>query len=516
MSRPEETIAALLGAAASEHATRPALVGPGGVTSFAQLAPRVEALAAWLREEGLAPGQRLVVHLLRGSEEPLLVLAALRLGAVLVDVHPQWPLERLQAVLRDVEPALVVTHPRRARELLAASPPPPRLVVAGPGDPRWRALPPDPPPPASPLPWPGPDDLAALLSTSGSTGAPRGVMHSQRNLARFAACVAGYLELAPTDRVLGLLPLSFGYGLNQLLTALAAGHAWVLPRGALPADLLASLRGEEATVLAGVASVWSSLLPLLEAGGAPLPALRLLTHAGGELPLPLARRLRAALPQARLVHMYGATETLRSTWLPADEWDRTPGALGRAVPGATVEVVADGGARRCAPDEVGELVHAGAGLFQGYWRDPALTAERRRPCPALGDQVAFWSGDLGRRDAQGTLWFVSRAAWMLKSGGFRFSAREVEVALLATGLVGEAVVLGLPDPERGQAVVAVVTPPAGASAVDLDALRRAAEAGLSSWMIPARWHAWQGPLPHSPNGKLDRAALRARLEEEVA
>ena len=513
MSPGVGTVAGLLAHAAREHAARPALVLPGGETwDWARLGAQVDALAAWLLDAGALPGERVLVHLPRGVEEALLVLACLRVGAVLVDVHPQSPLERLAAVLADVAPALVVTHARRARELAASGPV--RLVVVGPGAPpgalRW---PQELPAPARPLPEPGPDDLALLLTTSGSTGAPKGVMHSQRNLHRFARGVADYLGLGPEDRVLGLLPLSFGYGLNQLLTAPAAGHAWVLPRGALAADLLRSLREERPSVLAGVASVWSSLLPLLEGQAGPPPPLRLLTHAGGELPLPLAARLRAALPEAALVHMYGTTETLRSTWLPPDEWARHSGALGRAVPGATVEVVAEDGARACAPDEVGELVHAGAHLFQGYWNDPALTAARRRPCPALGGATAFFTGDLARRDAEGRLWFVSRAAWMLKSAGFRFAAGEVEAGLRATGMIREAVVLGVPDPQRGQVVLAVVTPPVGAAAVDLEALEAAAAVRLPSYMLPARWHVWSGELPHTPNGKLDRLALRAAVGE---
>src|SRR5690606_11628701 len=188
---------------------------------------------------------------------------------------------------------------------------------------------------------------AAILYTSGSTGRPKGIVVSHDNLLARARIVTRYLEIQHDERIISILPFSFDYGLNQLLTAVGAGATLVLQRSHFPADIHRCLARHAITGMAGVPPLWIQLF----SGDSPLtqaayPHLRYLTNSGGALPTEIVRRCRRALPAARLYLMYGLSEAFRSTYLPPEEVDRRPGSMGRAIPETEIRVVDDGG-REC-------------------------------------------------------------------------------------------------------------------------------------------------------------------------
>jgi acyl-coenzyme A synthetase/AMP-(fatty) acid ligase len=242
--------------------------------------------------------------------------------------------------------------------------------------------------------------------------------------------------------------------------------------------------------------------------------LRRLTNSGGALTPDLVRGLRGQFPQARLFAMYGLTEAFRSTFLDPALIDAHPTSIGTAIPFAEVMVVNDAG-EAAAPGEEGELVHAGPLVAQGYWQDAARTAERFRPAPAFSTLggMAVWSGDRVRRDGAGLLHFVGRRDAMIKTSGHRVSPQEVEEAALATGLVAEAVALGLPDAALGQAIHLVCRAMPG-TAGDEAALRAAMAQDLPAFMLPRAVH-WRAAMPLSPNGKHDRAGLYRALTQKA-
>jgi acyl-CoA ligase (AMP-forming) (exosortase A-associated) len=349
-----------------------------------------------------------------------------------------------------------------------------------------------------------PDALAALLYTSGSTGRPKGVMLSHANLWLGAISVASYLHLNAEDRTLAVLPLSFDYGQNQLLSAWAAGGA-VIPLDYLAArDVIRAVERHEISTLAGVPPLWVQLIE------APWPAaaalsLRRLTNSGGKLPPSVARRMRELFPAADIYSMYGLTEAFRSTYLEPALLDAHPDSMGSAIPFAEILVVdADGK----AADE-GELVHAGPLVAKGYWQDPVRTAERFKPAPAGSDYggTAVWSGDRVRRDAAGLLYFVGREDGMIKTSGNRVSPTEVEEAAIASGLVHEAVALGFQDARLGEGIALVVRPDRRGQEEELRAFLKRQ---LPNFMQPGPI-LWCDELPRSPNGKLDRVALKTEL-----
>jgi acyl-coenzyme A synthetase/AMP-(fatty) acid ligase len=222
--------------------------------------------------------------------------------------------------------------------------------------------------------------------------------------------------------------------------------------------------------------------------------------------------MRGLFPNADVYPMYGLTEAFRSTYLDPSLVDTHPTSMGKAIPFAEIMVVRPNG-QEAGVDEPGELVHAGPLVAHGYWQDAERTALRYKPAPSwsLHGGTAVWSGDTVRRDAEGLLYFVGRDDEMIKSSGNRISPAELEEAATASGIAAEAVALGVPDPRLGQAIILIVRGDQARS----DALEQYLKQELPSFMQPNRVEWWP-EMPRNPNGKLDRAAIRGRLMQELA
>jgi acyl-CoA synthetase (AMP-forming)/AMP-acid ligase II len=357
---------------------------------------------------------------------------------------------------------------------------------------------------------PGGETPAAILYTSGSTGRPKGILLSHANLLAGARIVSSYLEIAPDERILSVLPFSFDYGLNQLLCAVQNGATLVLARSNLPADICRTMQAKRITALAGVPPLFIQLMdrhsPLAKTA---LPDLRYLTNSGGVFPVELVRRYRAQLPHVRLYLMYGLSEAFRSTYLPPSEVDRIPSSMGRAIPETEILVIDEHG-EECDVDVVGELVHRGPTVALGYWNDAAATARVFRPDPTdpSSPERVVYSGDLVKKDADGFLYFCGRRDQLIKSFGYRISPDEVEELLLASGLVREVAVRGEADPVAGARVEAHVVP-ADAATFDPEALLAHCRRTMPRYMVPRALHV-RDSLPRTASGKLDRTALGRR------
>jgi acyl-CoA ligase (AMP-forming) (exosortase A-associated) len=476
----------------------PALITREGALDYAGLEQAAGALAAALKARGLGPGARVASWLPKTRMTSLLPLACARAGLVHVPINPLLKRAQVAHILADSGSALLITGEARLRTMAEGDVPQGcGTVLEEEGTAMLAAA--DGLPPSSAAP----DDLAALLYTSGSTGRPKGVMLSHANLWLGAIAVAHYLGLMPEDRTLGVLPLSFDYGQNQLLSAWAAG-ACAIPVEYLAArDVIRAVERHDVTTLAGVPPLW---VQLIEANWPPSALLRLrrLTNSGGHLPPSIVRRLREMFPAAEVHLMYGLTEAFRSTSLDPAMLDEHPDSIGTEIPFAEVMVVGPDG----SPAEWGELVHAGPLVARGYWNDPERTAERFRPAPPYSRYrgTAVWSGDRVRRDGEGLLYFAGREDAMIKTSGNRVSPTEVEEAAIASGLVAEAVALGYPDHRLGEAIALVVRGDKAAEAELRNHLRRE----LPNFMQPSAI-LWRSELPRNPNGKLDRERLKSEL-----
>lgn len=502
-----------------------ALKESGREYCYREVAQQVEQAASGLLALGLEPGERVGVYLPKQLQTVVAMFGAAHAGGVFVPINPVLKAPQVGYIMRDCDVRVLVTSAARFEELrgeLSQCPALRAVILLEQTSASMAAI--------AVRSWSEfmaaaparshrviDTDMASILYTSGSTGRPKGVVLSHRNMVNGAHSVASYLGNTPQDRLLAVLPFSFDYGFSQLSTAFSVGATVVLLDYLLPRDVLRALEKEHITGLAGVPPLWIQLADL------PWPALiaeklRYVTNSGGAMPKATLAKLRAHLPRTRFFLMYGLTEAFRSTFLPPEEVDRRPESIGKAIPNAEIMVLRPDGTP-CDVGESGELVHRGSLVALGYWNDPAKTAERFRPIPARQSglvipELAVWSGDTVRRDEEGYLYFVGRRDEMMKTSGYRVSPTEVEEAVYATGLVGDAVATGAPHARLGQAIVVFASPNA-AGERNTDGLLMALRQSLPNYMVPAAIQ-WRDSLPRNPNGKFDRPQLAAEIRDMFA
>jgi acyl-CoA ligase (AMP-forming) (exosortase A-associated) len=498
----------LLGEAGDEN--RVALVHDARRLAYSDLRALVRLQATAFHAAGLQRGDRVAILLPKSIEECAAIFAVSRAGGVCVPVNPLLRPTQVRHILEDCGAAILLTDSALRDTHAAALAGLNGLKVIETG-----AL-----PAASErdLPPSGAigEDLAAILYTSGSTGRPKGVMLSHRNLIAGTRIVRSYLGINAEDRILSILPLSFDYGLNQLLTAVEQRAALVLLTFRFGDEIVRAIRDHGCTGLAGVPTVWSILTraaPLLPK--TPLPTLRYITNSGGAVPSATTARLRELLPDTSIYLMYGLTEAFRSTYLPPDQVDQRPTSIGKAIPECEVFVVTPDG-RRANPGEPGILVHRGPTVSLGYWKRAEDTARVLRPNPLIepgcGADIVCYSGDLVTQDEDGFFYFVGRDDAMIKSSGYRISPSEVEEVLMATGGFRQIAVIGLPDPVIGQRVHAVAV--AREQPIDVRSALTAAAEKLAGFMLP-RDIELVSELPVTPNGKVDYKALVAERADHA-
>jgi acyl-CoA ligase (AMP-forming) (exosortase A-associated) len=482
---------------------RPALTFREETITYATLRQRVARAASGLLHLGARHGERVIVYTDKRIDTVVVMLAVAKVGGVLVPVNPHLKQRQLEHIISDCRPRVVVTVAERLTivraacgdrvehivtldDVTAGRPPGDGAAVTAAGA---RTVETDP---------------AAIFYTSGSTGSPKGVVVSHRNLVAGAESVAGYLAHHADDVILSVLPLSFDAGFSQITTTLAAGAHLVLTTYLRPGQVPLLCARHQVTGLTCVPPIWHELASV-DWPPEAVAGLRYFASTGGAMPKPTLDRLRRRLSRARPFLMYGLTEAFRSTYLDPAEIDQRSGSIGKAIPNADVRVLRPDGTE-CDPGEHGELVHRGATVSLGYWNSPEATARRFRPVQprnsGLHGDIAVWSGDTVYRDEEGFLYFVGRTDEMIKTSGYRVSPTEVESAAVATGLATEVVAFGIEDTKLGQRIVLVVQSPC-----DTERLARELRELLPPYQVPGTVVAMPG-LPRSPNGKYDRIALR--------
>ena len=494
-----------------------ALVAGEASVTFAGLDRDSDAVARALQSAGVGRGDRVAVMLENSIEYVTGLFGALKAGAVYVPVNPSTKADKLAYILTDADVRALIAPAALARQVVPAvgeAPHPVTVLWVGPAVPAGAgglsysdviSAPHRAPADAKPRD-PGliDQDLAAILYTSGTTGRPKGVMLSHGNMVNTTWSISTYLENTPDDVVLCVLPLTFGYGLSQVLTGARVGFTVVLERSfAFPMETLGRMVKHRITGLPGVPTFFSTLLGLEALKSADLSSLRYLTNAAAPLPTAHINRLREQFPGAAFYSMYGMTECCtRICYLDPKDLGSKTASVGRAIPNCEAYVVDELG-HRAAPGVVGELVVRGANVMRGYWNRPEETAKRLRTGP-LGETLLY-TGDLFTMDADGYLYFVSRKDDVFKCRGEKVSPKEVENALYELESIAEAAVVGVPDPADGMAVKAYIVPRAGAALSEAQ-VRQHCRGRLESHLVP-KFVEIRDELPKTETGKIKRAVL---------
>jgi len=525
IERLSELLHQLVEESARRFPSLPAISHKRQSLDYESFLDRVNRAARGLATLGLKRGERIGIYLEKRLETVVAIFSATAAGCAFVPINPVLKPRQVGYIMRDCNVRLLITSRQRTTDLeeeiqscqdlrwiVIAEGDAPKFAFSSVATLAWHEL-----ATAGETGHPArviDTDMAAILYTSGSTGNPKGVVLSHRNLVAGAKSVSQYLENTSADRILAILPLSFDAGLSQLTTAFAVGAKVVLQNYLLPRDAIRTCAEEQITGITGVPPLWMQLADLDWPEGAS-KSVRYFANTGGHMPRATLDRLRKVLPAAKPYLMYGLTEAFRSTYLDPAEVDRRPDSIGKAIPNAEISVVRPNG-ELCEPDEPGELVHRGALVAMGYWSDPERTAERYRPAPGQPSgiclpEIAVWSGDMVRRDAEGFLYFIGRRDEMIKTSGYRVSPTEVEEIIYSSGLVGAAAAIGVPHSRLGQAIVVVASAPAGIRLNPEVLLAHCARA-MPAYMVPLRI-VERADLPRNPNGKIDRKRLADEFVE---
>jgi len=510
----ETLITDLLRNSACRYPDKPALVFGDVRLTYSEIEQATNRFANVLLRSGFQRADRAVILLENSPAVVIAMLGAVKAGGVFSIVNPTTKAKRLAYIVDNCQARVLISdysHTEMVQHIRTQSPCLQRVWLskdsgqesdlAGPLFSSFekdiaQASPVCPRPSCIDL------DMAALIYTSGSTGRPKGVMLTHLNMVSATTSINTYLENTPDDIILNILPLSFDYGLYQILLAFQVGATVLLERSfGYPYSVIGRMIKEHVTGLPGAPTLFA-LLFRLNLGNHRFPALRYITNTGAALPPSFGRKLQELFPGVKIYSMYGLTECKRVSYLPPEELPRRPTSVGRAMPNVEVYIVDEQG-NPVRPSQVGELVVRGSNVMRGYWGDQEGTAKVLRPGRYLGERELY-TGDLFRMDEEGYLYFVARKDDMIKSRGELVSPKEIEDVLYELEGISEAKVVGVPDEVLGQAIKAVVTLHPGVSLSRRDILQHCAH-HLESFKVP-NIVKLVSALPKTASGKIALSA----------
>ena len=489
--------------------------------TYRELDAASDRLAASFAAEGIGPGDRVIIFMGNRPEGAVAIFAAQKAGAVFSPVNPSTKADKLALILNDCGAKAVVCEARLdevAVEAIAHAPSVQLAIRVGGKEnqiaPRTLSYEGALTATGGIVADPGINiDLSMLVYTSGSTGVPKGVMMTHLNVVTAARSITSYLKMTEDDIVLSVLPISFDYGLYQILMSALTGATLVLEKSfTFPYAVLERLKEVRATGFPLVPTMAAMLLKMPELQPGAFPHLRFITNTAAALPVAHIQALQRLFPTTEIFSMYGQTESKRCTYLPPDQLAIRPGSVGIAIPGTQAFIVGEDG-RRLPHGQTGELVVRGAHVMKGYWNNPVATDKALKPGPLPEERMLF-TGDLFRTDDEGYLYFVGRKDDIIKSRGEKIAPKEVETVLHEMPEISEAVVLGRPDPVLGEAVHAIVVP-RGAAILDKRQVLLHCRKRLEDFAVPDSVE-FRSELPKTDNGKVDRRLLAEMLKAEAA
>lgn len=500
-----------------------ALFASGQWHTYRELDDQANRLAHFLLKQGLAKGDRVALLIENSAEYVVSYYAILKAGGITVALNTESTADDVSYVVGDCGIRYLVAGQR----LLA------RLGQVPEGRPAWlgfdhsgslkgvfvwapqaHSLPGIPGVPFVNLPDassaesaenPGVRtidlDIASIVYTSGSTGKPRGAVLSHLNIVANTRSIVEYLRLTPEDRIMVVLPFYYIYGKSLLNTHFAVGGSVVIDNRFLyPNVVLQTMQEQEVTGFAGVPSTFTILLGRSNVRSRRFPKLRYVTQAGGAMAPAVQKDVAETFAPASLFIMYGATEaSARLSYLPPADLPRKWGSIGKAIPNVEL-FVADENGRPLPAGAEGEIVARGSNIMSGYWNHPEETAKVLR-------NGLYFTGDIGRADEEGFLYVVGRTKDMIKIGGNRVSAKEIEEALHEHPAVAEAAVIGVPDEIMGESPKAFLVIKESYGKDIVEQLPVFLQGHLALYKIPKLYEV-RDSLPKAVSGKILKQKLK--------
>ena len=479
------------------------------------------ALAAYLQKNGIQEGDRVVILFGNTLETIISFWAILKAGAVVVPVGLDLKPEKISYILKDSGATALFTNEdiaKKCDEILNQSKLKRILITAAGGynnsDPRYTLF--DTAVSSDHLPVPLKTisvDLAAIIYTSGSTGEPKGVMLTHQNMIAATNSLNTYLSYQSTDKILCALPLSFDYGLYQMIMSVSRGATLLLEKEfTWPIFLLKTIVQQKATILPAVPTMVMMLYEQNKKSAMDLSTIRMVTNTGAALTETNIKMAQALFPEAEIFSMYGLTECKRCTYLPPGEINTKPNSVGIAIPNTELWLVDDENQKITEPNQIGQLVIRGATVMQGYWNKPKKTAEKLRPGKIPGEYVLY-TGDYCTLDQDGYLYFKGRMDHMIKSRGIKVSPKEVEDYISRMEEVQAVLVIGVPDNDYGE-VLFVFVVIEEEKQISPEKIIRRCQQGLEAYKVPEHVSIIKA-MPKTPNGKFDVIKLKAKAIAEV-
>lgn len=480
---------------------------------FDELRQASTALAAHLQMQGIKRGDRVVLCLGNSLETIIAFWAILKAGAIAIPIGSEVKQDKIVYILKDSGARFLMTTPEKVdliqpfleeqqqlvgiyvHQLKEAQP----LLVDFESAVTSQVVQYTPP---SIIDL----DLAAIIYTSGSTGEPKGVMLTHQNMVAAAHSLNTYLAYKAEDRVLCAIPLSFDYGLYQMIMAVCQGACLVLVKEfSWPVFILKTILQERVSVIPAVPSLVMLLHKQNLKSKHDLSFVRMVTNTGAALTKVNIEMIKQTFSAAQIFSMYGLTECKRCTYLPPEDIDRKPESVGFAIPNTELWLIDEHGQRIETPFTPGQLVIRGANVMKGYWNKPEKTEEKIRQHPLTGENLLY-TGDLCHLDDEGYLYFNGRMDEVIKSRGIKVSPKEIEDFLLDHPAVQAAAVIGYTHPTQGQVPYAFVSLQPDADAEEEELLSYCKE-HLESYKIPLSIKVLAS-FPKTPNGKFNKLELK--------
>jgi long-chain acyl-CoA synthetase len=521
---PQRLLGEALVFSAEKFPSKTALIIKGEEYTYSQLNENAKKLAGYLGKSGIKTGDRVAICMNNSWQTIVSIYGVTLAGAVFIIINPQTKANKLGYILIDSGAKILITEIFLKKEFLKAFDDTKELVkiiYTGITDQQISfqniefisferiLLESD---CTSDFPKIIPNDLAAIIYTTGSTGFPKGVMMTHQAMVFTSWSLIEYLRLSDDERILLVLPLAFDYGLYQLLMSVTVGASLIVEQSFIfTASIYKKIEQYRPTVFPGVPTIFAMMIASNKKHKLTFESINKITNTAAALPAEYISDLKQIFPNALIFKMYGLTECKRVSYLEPELIDLKPDSVGKAIPGTEVFLLSPDGLP-VPPEERGILYIRGPHVMSGYWNNEALSQEMLKPAKLPGERI-LCSKDWFKMDADGFLYFLGRNDDIIKTRGEKVSPVEIENVIYKINAIKEVAVIGIPDEILGESIVAFITIHNNVQLDEMEVLKECS-ANLEIFMVPQKI-SFLEEMPKNINGKIDKNKLKMNINHKI-